>query len=165
MADSIFDRLVAIKNCLSAQIVTDGLCDVAFCGIVPGEAAAGDYFQCGSSTLNGMAWVRLSTSYMASSVGQADLSIGNCTKEIGVDIEIGIMRCAALASVSGSPPKPSVVHEAAAQQLADMETLFRTVTCCPEVSSRDYVIGSYAPLGPEGGIVGGILTISLIFSP
>lgn len=157
----IFDRLVALRDCLCEQIKTDGLCDVAFCGIVPGEAAAGDYFNCGG-TANGMAWVRLSNAYMATAVGVTDLTIGNCSKSIGYEVELGIMRCAAVASVNGIPPSPKAVNEEAAQQIADMETLFNTVRCCSAFSTKDHVVGSYQPLGPEGGVLGGILTVSLV---
>lgn len=163
MADrpTIFDRLVMIRDCLCNQIKVDGLCDVAFCGVVPGEAAAGDYFNCGGAA-NGMAWVRLANSYMATSVGQADLTIGNCAKDIGFDVEVGIMRCAPVASVNGTPPTAAAVNDAAAQQLLDMQALYRAIACCDEIDSKDHIIGTYTPLGPEGGVVGGILTVSLI---
>lgn len=157
----IFDRMVALRDCLCQQIKDDGLCDVSFCGIVPGEAAAGDYFNCGGNA-NGMAWVRLTTAYMATEVGVTDLTVGNCAKTLGFEVELGIMRCAAVASVNGVPPSPRVVSEATAQQIADMETMFRTVRCCNAISNKDHVIGSYQPLGPEGGVLGGILTVSLV---
>ena len=158
----IFDRLVTIRDCLCTQIEVDGLCAVQFCGIVPGEAAAGDYFNCAGGPKNGMAWVRLDSAYMATAVGQADLTINNCAKDTGFDVEVGIMRCANIVAEQGRPANPKKVHEAAAQQIADMETMIRAIRCCDEISNKDHVIGNYQPLGPEGGIVGGILTVSLM---
>lgn len=159
MAD-IFSRLCALRDCLCDQIKKDGLPAVAFCEIVPGEAAAGDYFNCTGAS--GMAWVRLTQSYRASQVGVANVQVGNCGKETGFDVEIGIMRCAALARANGLPPSPKSVREAAALQIMDMETMVRAVNCCPEIHSKDYVVGSYQPLGPEGGVVGGFITLSMI---
>lgn len=157
---SVFERLCSLRDCLCEQIQKDGLPKVAFCEIVPGEAAAGDYFNCTGSS--GMAWVRLTTSYRATAVGIADTSVNNCGKETGFDVEIGIMRCAALARANGMPPPAKAVREAAALQILDMETMIRAVACCPDLGSKDYVVGQYQPLGPEGGVVGGYLTLSVI---
>lgn len=158
---TVFDRLCALRDCLCAQIKTDGLPDVAFCEIVPGEAAAGDYFNC-SGGKGGMAWVRLMTSYRAVQVGVADTSVNNCGKETGFDVELGIMRCAPLMKNGGFPPSPSDVREAAALQILDMETMVRAVVCCPDLHSKDYVVGSYNPVGPEGGVVGGVMVLSMV---
>lgn len=156
-----FDRVSALSDCLCAQLDKAGTPDVCFCGILPGEVASSDYLG-GCGVKNGMAWVRVKLMYPATSVGQADITIGNCNKELGMDIEVGIMRLYSVGDSRGNPPTPMQSREAAALQIIDAQTMLAAITCCDEISSRDYVVGSYDPLGPEGGVVGGIWTISII---
>jgi hypothetical protein len=40
-----------------------------------------------------------------------------------------------------------------------MLAMRRAVVCCRE--SKDWVMGTYTPLGPEGGVVGGIWLVAL----
>jgi hypothetical protein len=35
----------------------------------------------------------------------------------------------------------------------------RAVACC--LNSKDWILGGYAPLGPQGGVVGGVWTLSM----
>ena len=158
---TIAARLQELADCLCAQIAQDGLPDLCFCGVVPGEAAAADYIS-DSCKHCAMAWVRLVSIYPSAGVGVADVTIGNCSKELGYDVEIGVMRCYALGDAHGNPPAPADVREAAALAALDAESMFKAVACCPAISSKDYVMGNYQPLGPEGGVVGGVWTLSMI---
>jgi len=162
LAASTFTRLTLLRDCLCAQIEADGSPPVCFCEVVPGEAATAEYFNC-TGACSGMAWVRLMSSYRATSVGTPNGEVGNCGKETGLEVELGIMRCApGLLTRDGRPVPAAVVSEVTAQQMMDMETLVRTVECCPLLNPKDYIVGSYRPIGPEGGIVGGALDISMI---
>jgi hypothetical protein len=156
---TVFDRLCALKDCLCEQVKQSGK-PVGFCQIVPGEAAASTYFECARD--GGMAWVRLNTMYPVVSVGTPNTALGNCGSELGFDVEIGIMRCMPIGTSMGAGPSPKQLHEAAALQILDAHTLFRAVYCCDSIHAKDYRAGQYQPLGPEGGVVGGILTISMV---
>lgn len=151
----------ALADCLCAQIESDGLPGVCFCGVVPGEAAAADYFG-NCKGVCGMAWVRLSSMYPATSVGVADISIGNCNKELGLELEVGIMRCFVLSDERGNPPSAEAIKEATSLQVLDAECMVRAVACCDAISRRDFRLSLYQPLGPEGGVVGGIWSLSMI---
>lgn len=158
---SAFDRVSALTTCLCAQLVAAGTPEVCFCGVLPGEVASADYMG-GCGRKNGMAWVRVKSLYPSTSVGTADLTIGNCGKELGMDVEVGVMRLYSVGDSRGNPPTPKQSLDAAALQILDAQTMLAAINCCEEISSRDYVVGQYEPLGPEGGVVGGIWTVSLI---
>lgn len=156
-----FDRLAALAECLCAELAKAGSPDVCFCGILPGEVASSDYMG-GCGTKNGMAWVRVKNLYPATSVGTPDITVGNCNKELGIDVEMGIMRVYSVGDSRGNPPTPAQSLEAAALQIMDAETMLRAISCCDAISGRDFVLSQYDPAGPEGGVVGGMWTISMI---
>jgi len=153
MTNLVFDRMTDLAACLCAQIEADGGPEPCFCGVIPGDAVVGDYAgdcdeQCG------MAWVRLIATYPATGVGQADESVGNCGSTLGFDLEIGILRCITIHD-DGSPLTLEESSDATRLQTADMMTMWRAISCCDSFTSKDYVLGSYQPLGPLGGLVGG----------
>ena len=150
--------LADLATCLCAQILTDDLPQVCFCGVVPGEEVALDYVgDCADAC--GMAWVRLSTAYPSVSIGQPAGIPGNCTMGIGVEIEMGIVRCLDVGEGS-TPPEPTSLTASAVLQVADMMAMWRALHCCQ--NAKDFIIGQYAPIGPEGGVVGGTLPLGIL---
>ena len=156
-----FDRLSALADCLCAELEKAGTPNLCFCGVLPGEVASADYMG-GCGDKNGMAWVRLKNMYPSTSVGTANVTVGNCDKEIGFDVEMGVMRVYSVGDSRGNPPTAKQSLDAAAMQIMDAETMLKAINCCDAISSRDYIVGLYEPAGPEGGIVGGMWTISMI---
>jgi hypothetical protein len=153
----IATTLTDLATCLCSQIVADGLPDVCFCGIIPGEAASAMYG--GDCTKKcGMAWVRLVTSYMAAGAGNAVATPGNCMTGIGFDVEMGMLRCTPIGEAT-SPPSPAELLASAQLQWADMMVMRKAVACCP--GHRDWALGAYTPMGPGGGLVGGFWVISM----
>lgn len=156
----IATKVAALAECLCEQInaPNSGVPGVCFCGIVPGEVASAEYLgdceNCG-----GMAWVRLITAYPSVEVGVADVTIGNCSKGLGVDLEIGIMRCMSVGD-GADPVPPEELLAAALIQYADIQVMHRALRCCDALSPKDFTIGQYTPLS-SGGLVGGFITISL----
>jgi hypothetical protein len=147
-----------LATCLCAQIITDGLPEPCFCGVMPGEAVAFDYAgSCADAC--GMAWVRLASAYPSTAIGIASGVPGNCSSTIGLDVELGIVRCIEVGSADGAPPTPEQLNEAAILQQADLLAIWRAVACCRQ--SKDWILGQYAPFGPEGGLVGGVMQLSL----
>jgi len=157
--ERITTLLTDLATCLCAQIISDDLPPVCFCGVVPGEQVALDYAgDCEDAC--GMAWVRLATSYPSVTIGAASARPGNCGLGLGVDVEMGIVRCISVGQVDGQPPSPAELSAAAVLQQADMMALWRSIACCR--NSKDWMIGAYTPYGPEGGTVGGTLTASIL---
>lgn len=150
----VYERLNAIATCLCAQITADGLPETCFCGVLPGEAVAASYAG-NCATACGMAWVRLANSYPTKVLGEPDLTAGNCGAGMGFDVEIGILRCAPVGNSAGAPPTAAQMLAATELQIADMHVMQKAALCCGEVSTRDVILGTYEPVGPEGGLVGG----------
>lgn len=153
----IADVLIALASCLCEQIQTDESPAPCFCGVIPGDSAIQEYAGDCDGDGCGMAWVRLVTSYPSATVGQAVTTQGNCGANIGADVEIGIMRCISAEEV----PNEAELLESFDQQMKDMETMRRALLCCSTLNSKDFILGSYRPTGPIGGLVGGTWTIYL----
>jgi len=159
-SNRVHTLLEAIASCLCAQIVADGLPPTCFCGVVPGDAAVGNYAgDCEEAC--GMAWVRLVTAYPASAVGTPNIEAGNCNAGLGLEVEVGIMRCISIGDEQGNPPPPEEMLAAAELQTDDMFAMMRAITCCPSIPSKDFILSAYTPMGPLGGVVGGTYTIAL----
>lgn len=156
--DPIAQILDDLSTCLCAQILTDGLPPTCFCGVVPGADVALDYAgDCDEAC--GMAWVRLATTYPSASVGTPVEQPGNCAVGIGLEVEMGVVRCIDVGEGT-SPPDLATLRAAAALQTADMLAMWRAVACCRQ--SKDWAIGQYTPYGPEGGVVGGVLGLNIL---
>jgi hypothetical protein len=153
----IADRLQALATCLCAQIAADELPEPCFCGVLPGEAVAGDYAG-NCQTKCGMAWVRLVNIYPAKAIGQPDITPGNCGAGLGFEVEVGIVRCVPVGNAAGMPPTAAQMLAATELQIADSMAMFKALQCCAP-DSRDMIVGSYEPTGPEGGLVGGTLLV------
>jgi len=150
----IYTALDELATCLCAQIQTDGLPDVCACSVVPGEVVIPDMVgDCADGC--GQAWVRLITAYPSVVIGAPDVTPGNCGSSIGVEVELGVLRCIESEDV-GIPE----LQDATQLQVADMLAMWRAVSCCRQ--SKDYQITAYTPLGPEGGLVGGSLAVSIL---
>ena len=160
LPNAVQDKLEQIAACVCAQIEVDGLPKTCFCGILPGAEVAWDYTgTCDDEGNCGMAWVRLIAAYPSSVIGQPSEQPGNCSSLIGMDVEIGILRCVSMPEDDGTPPPAVDLQADAALQIADAMALRKAATCCaPE---KDFVLGAYVPIGPAGGLAGGMWTMSL----
>ena len=157
--DSLVGQVLEnLATCLCAQIEIDGLPPTCFCGTMPGAEVPLDYAgDC--DDVCGMAWVRMIASYPSTSVGAAAERPGNCAMGIGVDIEVGIVRCLDVGE-GGEPPTPESMAEATRLQAADMMAMWRAVACCH--GSKDWMMGQYQPYGPEGALVGGMFQVAVV---
>lgn len=155
MSNQITDLLEGLAACLCAQIATDGSPGTCFCGVVPGDAALGDYAgDC--ADLNGVAWVRLALTYPSVTIGQQDQRVANCGSGIGIDVEMGIIRSF---DVDVDSPDEAEALATATLQMDDMMTMRRAILCCSDLNPKDFILGSYRPLGPLGAMVGGAWTL------
>jgi hypothetical protein len=157
----VYDRLTLLAACLCAQIQDpeNGVPDVCFCGIVPGEAIPVEYAgDCNDKC--GIAWVRMTSLYPSNMVGVAAVEPGNCGFGLGADVEIGILRCISVGDQQEGPT-PTELVEAAQLAVADALLIQKAVYCCEGVLTRDVVLGLYTAIGPEGGLIGGAYNLSL----
>lgn len=155
--EEFFPRLVAISQCLCAEITVRELPTPCFCGVLSGAALIADYCN-PESEGNGMAYVRL--------LGISPLGSGNpsaptvCAPPLEAVIEVGILRCAPMLADDGSPPDMQQQLATARLAAADMAAALSAITCClPD--SRDVSVQGWQPVGPDGGCVGGAWTAVL----
>jgi hypothetical protein len=157
---SLASVLCDLAACLCAELTPPGASepDLCFCDVVPGSIFAHDYaWECEDKC--GAAWVRLASGYNAEGVGVPSVSLG-CTNFVGIDIEVGVIRCL-VQEEAGQPPLAENMNAAATQQIADMLAMRRAIKCCEALVDLDYILGVYQPTGPQGMIVGGTWTITL----
>jgi len=158
--------LSALAECLCAEILNPvwGVPDVCTCGVVPGEVASAE--QTGNcQTKCGQAWVRLVGLYPMAQIGTPQTEAGNCGAGLGMDVEVGIMRCITVGDGRGNPPTPEQYLAATQLQITDALIMRTAIECCPALPSRDTILGLYQPLGPEGGLVGGLWNLSSSADP
>lgn len=162
-SNPVFDRVSDLAACLCAQIADpeNGVPDVCFCGIMPGDQAVGDYGgDC--KVACGLAWVRLVSLYPMAVIGAPDPTPGNCGVGVGIDVEMGIMRCISIGNdVTGELPSAAELLEAAQLQFADALVMRKALFCCDAIPTKEGIMTVYTPAGPMGGLVGGTVTVSL----
>lgn len=157
--NAIYKSLTDLSTCLCSEILDpdNGVPDVCFCGVIPGEAASAMYGG-NCKTKCGMAWVRLMTAYPAPGPGQQGaITPGNCATGIGYEVEVGMLRCTPVGTAD-TPPKDAELLAAAQLQYADMMVMRKAIACC---ASKDWALTAYNPAGPSGGLVGGFWSVAM----
>lgn len=156
------ELLCDLAACVCAQLTPDGADgpDLCFCGVAPGAQFAHDYtWECDQAC--GSAWVRVMTAYPTTGTGiPVDPTTGGCGTLLGVDIEVGVVRCLE-AGPDGEPPSAEAMMNAARRQWSDMLAVRTAIRCCSALDPKDYILNSYQPIGPAGLLVGGTWTLSL----
>lgn len=151
--------LVQLADCLCTELVTSGLPPTCICSPMPGEAIAADYV----SSEQGMAWVRVGAVYPSSVFPAQDQSASGCLMPMAVQIEVGALYCAPVVEGrSKNPPGLGAMFDSTRLQMAAMAAMLRAIECCLGAASRKGVaLGPYAPIGPDGGVVGGSWTVTV----
>jgi hypothetical protein len=127
-----------------------------FCGVVPGDAAIND-FLADCEDRDGMAYVRLASVYPAETTGEVSQQVRNLRLGIGFDIEVGIQRTLVVDSDGTSTPQQQaeMVH----QEMLDLATIFKAFGCCVALKEIDVIAGQWTPVGPQGFVYGGTITL------
>lgn len=149
--------LDAVQAELEADGTAKGLCMVS---VMPGGAVPLDY---GAESCGGMVWVRLTQAFPTQEFPQQATTLNNCGYDLALALEVGVMRPAPMPTdFQGDIELPPAEEhfEAAALQDRDMEAVHRAVKALAQ--RIEYVVlGSYEPVGPDGGTVGGTWTLTV----
>lgn len=125
----------------------------------PGEGVPLDYAECG-----GMLWVRMVQATPSRAFPQPVTDLNDCGAILAVPLEVGLMRPAPIPAdfVTGEMDLPSDDdHNAAADKQADdMEAMWRGLKRAAQ-DIELLLIGSYSPVGPAAGSVGGTWTLTV----
>ena len=153
--EAVFRFLDDLAICLQAQMEVDGVPDVCFAGVIPGDTPYADMAKVGNCGRKcGMAWVRLDSLYPAEAPGVQKAVPNNCSARIGFDVEIGILRCIKIPE-RGKPWPADLTHKSSDLQARDAMTMWRAVECCSSIDPQDRLLNIYSPMGPLGDLVGG----------
>lgn len=151
----IWPLMERLADCLCETLTERGvLPGGCFCDIMPGDQAVWDYSS-------GMAWVRLASVVPSSVFPNQDFELNNCGTTLAGEIEVGVLQCTPVGGADGSPPEPSQRREAARLQMASMAAMRAAILCCADGNDLDLILGAYDPQGPNGGLVGGVWTVSV----
>lgn len=155
-----FDALVELSGCVEAQFAEDGRPGVCFNGVIPGDGVTALWSGECENDLCGMTWVRMVQAYPAKTVGVLDQSSDPCDLDLGMDVEVGVLRCTTVL-IEDAETEETESLEVSNDIMADMMSLRRAILCCFSASKHDRVLGSWTPMGPMGQLVGGVWTVYL----
>lgn len=162
MADlpGAMDILLAnVMEELAKDVADPGLCMAA---VFPGEQVPADYGA--DSTCKGQLFVRLATAHPSTRFPNPDVSLEACYSTLAYPLEVGLYRKAPVAKTPMGArlvlPKADEHRNAARQQYKDLQAMHRAIQRLRE-DVEDLVIGTYLPVGPEGGLVGGLWTLTI----
>lgn len=157
------DMLAVLLEELSAGLeeadMLEGMCAVT---AYPGNAVPIDYVG-SDDGCGGMAWVRHVTSYPTVRFPAADTSLENCHSTLAHSIEVGIMRPAPIPESDGATVDlpGDLEHLNSSLDLADDMLLMRDAIVRAAQTIDFVILGSYTPVGPEGGAVGGTWSVTV----
>jgi hypothetical protein len=160
---SLRDMLAVVLQELSAGLDEAGMLD-SMCALTvfPGNAVPVDYIGSDGSC-GAMGWVRHVSSAPTVRFPAADVSIDNCTYTLAHLLEVGIIRPSPIPESDGQTVElpDDLAHLGAALELADDMILMKNAIARAAKSIDFVILGSYTPIGPEGGAVGGSWSLTV----
>lgn len=148
--------LTALAQCAAEQV--NDITPTCFSGITVGDSYISTSGIGDCEEACGEMWVRVIQMYPSTTVGVADQRLANCSTGIGLDIEIGALRCIQI-NEDGETWTAEQLADASTAAMNDAIAIYRAMVCCDHFP--DVIVGSWTPLGPEGGLVGGLWTLSV----
>lgn len=159
--DTLFyPLLVTLAGCLCTELEQAGL-ETCFCGVTSGASV--DISRV-SPENGGMGWVRLASivpsMQQAASGGAGGLNL--CTPQLSAQIEVGYADCYPI-DADGLALSLEDELDAVRRHMAGAQAAYRAAFCCDWLrnSKRRLSQGSWAPGGPEGGVLWSTWTMSV----
>lgn len=137
--------------------------DLCANAIYPGQAVPGDYGIETEGGCAGMAWVRLVSANPTTTFPAPATGVNNCTYTLAFPVEMAIMRASPIHTESLNDidlPSDEEHIAAAHQQMDDLHLMHRAIKRASE-DIEMLILGTYTPVGPTGGIVGGSWTLTV----
>lgn len=161
MLTTIADVMDALIGDVLTAIGPDAHEDFCIATTFPGAAVPLDYGA--EATCKGTMWVRLIAANPSTTFPTPDTSVDTCYAPLAYPLELGILRKAPIATTPlGKLRLPSAEEHAVAtrKQMDDLEAMHRGLKRLRK-DVELMTIGTYQPIGPDGGLVGGIWTLSV----
>ena len=125
----------------------------------PGATAPWD--ACGESGdgAEGQAWIAAARVFPSDNFPAETGDAHRCIPMgYGVELVVGVLRCAATVDSNGREPSSEAVTEDALKVSRDRQAALEAIVCClfgDDPDPGNYRLGGWEPLGPQGGCVGG----------
>ena len=151
---TFYPRLVRLAGCLCEELAAAGL-ETCFCGVVVGASVDLSRPFDGDG---GMGWVRLAGALPSAS--QTGI-VNPCVAQFQATIEVGYAECI---SIPDSDEALTLEEEleGARRLMAAMAAARRAAMCCDWGASKKALSpASWAPGGPEGGVIWGTWQFTL----
>jgi hypothetical protein len=157
--DKIIALLTDLQGCLCAQLTPEGAEGPPLClcipipGVYPGQAYAGVGQE--------LAWARVADYFPSNTPGVQSLLPYNATHGRTVLIEMGVLRCHSVPK-NGNYTSDQLLAMST-RQMEDIGSMERALACCTGASwdANQFVVGNYRPIGPEGDLYGGAISIAM----
>lgn len=144
--------MLDLLNCYEQELTDRGLHNLCMVTLAPGAEV---------DTLRaeeGIAWVGISSAYPSTTFPTQDGGTTSCsTNTVGV-LELGLLRCIKVKERTSLTPAEAAEYMKV--QMADYAAMRAAVRCCATAAGL-MVLGSYRPIGPEGGVYGGAVSVSV----
>lgn len=134
------------------QAVTEALPPVGRSFVAPGALVAWD------DCCDGQVWTRLVNAVPAPATASPLRASGHlcAVPWWTLTVVVGVVRCAHTVDDEGNAPTPAELSSDAEEGLADMWTILRVISC----QVKHERMGTWTPVGPQGGCVGGEWTFT-----
>lgn len=155
-----YDRAQELLVCAADELDANATANSALVGapdyrfFAPGGLLVADNCcDCGDDDCGGQLYVRVVRAHPVSPVPTKVLREVPCRDPIGVQLAVGVFRCAH-EDPKGEAPPAEDLNADSNQMLADMAALLRALECCDTDDERT-TVDQWLPQGPAGGCVGG----------
>lgn len=161
MSKSMFDMMTSLAGCIETTFAEDGRPAVCFNGVVMGDGMSAAWAGECDNDLCGMTWVRLVNVYPANTPGAQNQQANNCASGLGAEFEVGVLRCTPIDAIDAEEEEADALATTS-DVLADIVSLRKAIVCCNDIPKNESVLGTWTPMGPLGGLVGGAWLLYVI---
>jgi hypothetical protein len=159
--DLVVPKVESLLSCLEEKL-SEYDAEVCRSFIAPGSSSPWDVCcDCGRN--EGMAWIAIQEVYPTDNFPTSQTGAMRCTfAEHGVRVTLNVLRCAAVVDDQGRVPSTARLMNDMRKVQRDRTIVLEAIKCCflADADPGTYVIGSFTPLGPSGGCVGGSTSLS-----
>lgn len=154
---NIYPLLVKMLGCLEAEFTRSGLSSSHFT-LVHGAEYALDML--GEGECEARVWVHLITAFPSAAFPSVDETTSMVASPLAYEVQVGVARCAPTVDRRYTPSVEEYL-DAARMQMADMAAMRRAICACLVEAEREFVLATYEPQGPLGGLVWGTWTLTI----
>jgi hypothetical protein len=148
---ALYPQLVKLLGCIDAKMDE---CEIELCYLGIPSGVTVDLSPVSAS--GSMAWVRVVTLFPVTLP-----ELQRCNIQIQAQISVGFATCYSI-NEDGTPLSAEQDMVLSEHVMSLQSALLNAITCCDWPTSRRAVsVGSYEPIGPTGGAVGGSWNVGI----